>query len=146
MRTENQQQLPTILRLILTLNDKQDGTDREFRNVGYQRYMDAGDLPKRQQITMLETLLLRASLIPISHCYVCIQRVSGVWQKSHDKIHNVEHYVALQHGVPVRQNEALPLLNSYRTSNISHRQVRVWLCYVYYSICNVIPTVAVSSC
>ena len=23
----------------------------EFRNVGYQRYMDAGDLPKRQQIT-----------------------------------------------------------------------------------------------
>ena len=25
----------------------EDGTDREFRNVGYQRYMDAGDLPKR---------------------------------------------------------------------------------------------------
>ena len=30
----------------------EDGTDREFRNVGYQRYMDAGDLPKRQQITI----------------------------------------------------------------------------------------------
>ena len=30
----------------------EDGTDREFRNVGYQRYMDAGDLPKRQKITI----------------------------------------------------------------------------------------------
>ena len=29
----------------------EDGTDREFRNVGYQGYMDAGELPKRQQIT-----------------------------------------------------------------------------------------------
>ena len=25
----------------------EDGTDREFQNVGYKRYMDAGDLPKR---------------------------------------------------------------------------------------------------
>ena len=30
----------------------EDGTDREFRNVGCQRYTDAGDLPKRQQITI----------------------------------------------------------------------------------------------
>ena len=29
----------------------EDRTDREFRNVGYQRYMDAGELPERQQIT-----------------------------------------------------------------------------------------------
>ena len=28
-----------------------DGTDREFRNVSFQRYMDAGDLPKGYQIT-----------------------------------------------------------------------------------------------
>jgi len=25
----------------------EDGTDREFRNVGYQLYMDTGDLPKK---------------------------------------------------------------------------------------------------
>ena len=26
----------------------------EFRNVGYKRYMDTGDLPKRQQITIAQ--------------------------------------------------------------------------------------------
>jgi len=35
----------------------EDGTDREFRNVGIQLYTDAGDLPKRKETTR-QTLLL----------------------------------------------------------------------------------------
>ena len=44
----------------------EDGTDREFRNVGSQRYVDAGDLPKRQQITISTSNNTDGNLIRLS--------------------------------------------------------------------------------
>jgi len=105
----------------------EDWTDRDFRNVGYPRYMDTGDLPKRQQITIRTRRKFKIKNGQIINLRHTVKLLVKLWSSSLQFIEEpIEDDISWPRGQLWTLCSTCELKHSSSFSHFRHHKIQFW--------------------